>query len=91
MSLGEWPTNFALDGFAGGFSEFVEFFELGSISFEGLGEASARLAKMMFKALSSCPKPVSRSYFATVQSNPQEVLSSPPEQEAAAPLADACR
>ncbi len=51
----------------------------------------ARFAKMTFNALNSCPNPVFPSCFDFVQSKPQVVLLSPPEQDAAAPFAEACR
>ena len=51
----------------------------------GAEELAARLAKTTLRALSSCPNPLVPSNLADVQSKPQVVLLSPPEQEAAAP------
>jgi len=57
----------------------------------GVEALAARLAKMMFKALSCCPKSVFPLDFAVVHCDPHAVLLLPSEHEAAAPEADFCR
>ena len=96
MSLDEAPDDLKM--VAEGLGEFVDF--VGSVplglllvlplwelvpTLNGADELAARFAKMTSRALSSCPNPLLPSYLAEVQSKPQVVLLSPPEQEAAAP------
>ena len=95
-----WDPEEGFDEVAVGFPDVVVVLEAEVVLFAwavaaavvfaliGAEELTARLAKKMFKALSSCPRPVFPSYFFFVHCVPHVVPLSPPEHCLAAPSAE---
>lgn len=97
----DFPDVPVVDEFAVGVPVVPVVIEDGMVSFVcvatvvfalvGAEELTARLAKKMFKALNSCPRPVFPSYSLCVLCIPQAVLLAPTEHYLADPSAELWR